>query len=122
MAMHALRTSTTWKCLVLAWFLSTLGVAVASPLIHPQSTQVVCAAEGSVRIILVDGDGQSVQAGQHALDCSLCLQATLPLPVARVVPPTPQPLAHALKPIVAAGIASRIGAPLPARGPPSPLV
>lgn len=116
--MHALRTSTLLSRLVLAWFVLMLGVAGASPLVHPQSMELVCSAGGAVKVMLIDQDGQAAEAGQHTLDCSLCLAPTLPLPPSHVSLPMPQPLALATTPIVAARLAAMVGAPLPPRGPP----
>jgi len=117
--MHALRTSSLLARLVLAWFVLTLGVAVASPVVHPMAMEIVCTAGGSMKVVVTSDDGPSAEMGQHTLDCSLCLAATLPLPASRVSLEMPQPLAHALKPLVAAHIAALVGAPLPPRGPPS---
>lgn len=120
--MHALRTSSILARLVLAWFVLMLGVAAASPIVHPKTMEVVCSAGGGVKIVYTDVDGEPTQAGQHTLDCSLCLPAVVPTPAVSVTLDMPQPLAHALKPVVAANVAARIGAPLPARGPPSFLL
>lgn len=116
--MHALRTSSLLARLVLAWFVLAMGVAGASPLVHPQALEIVCAAGGSMKVIVVGDDGQALEASPHTLDCSLCLAATVPPPEAHTALVLPQPLAHALKPEVAAHIAALVGAPLPARGPP----
>lgn len=116
--MHALRTSFILARLILAWFVLTLGVAVASPVVHPKAMEIVCSAGGSMKIVVIGDDGQSVEAAPHMLDCPLCIAATVPLPEPRVSLELPQLLAHALKPSVAAHIAARLGAPLPARGPP----
>lgn len=116
--MHAIRTSSTLARLILAWFMLTLCVAGASQLVHPTAMELVCSAEGSVKLVAVDEDGEASRLGPHTLDCSLCLAPTLPLPRASVVIELPQPLAHALTPLVAAHIAALVGAPLPPRGPP----
>lgn len=115
--MNALRTSPILARLVLTWFVLVLGVAGASPLVHPRAMEVVCSA-GGVKIVFTD-DGQPAQAGQHTLDCSLCLPAAVPAATASHAPDVPQPLAHALKPSAAAHIAALVGAPLPPRGPPA---
>lgn len=116
--MMTLRTTSIWTRLVLAWFVLVLGVAGASPIVHPQALAVVCTAGGAVKIVVAGDDGQLVDMGQHTLDCSLCLAATLPATPLRQHFATPHPLAHALQPIEAAHIAARMGAPLPPRGPP----
>jgi hypothetical protein len=118
--MHALRTSSLLARLVLAWFALTLGVAGASPLVHPQAMQIVCTAAGGARIVVVGDDGQAVKMGQHSFDCSLCFAATPPPPAVQLPEPLVQPLAHALKPVFAARIAALVGAPFPPRGPPPP--
>ena len=43
-AMNWPRLSLTLRTWVLGWFMASLGVAVASPLVHPQSLQLVCSA------------------------------------------------------------------------------
>ena len=116
--MHWLRTSPILTRLVLAWFLWVLGVAGISPIVHPKTMEVVCSTGSSVKVIFTD-DGQPTQTGQHSLDCSMCLLAAAPPPVAVADMPAPAPLALALAPIVAAHVTAPVGAPLPARGPPS---
>jgi len=116
--MHALRNSVSLARLVMAWFALTLGLAIASPLVHPQAMELVCTAGGRVKLVVVNGEeGQAVSA-QHSLDCPLCLAVTPP--PAHVSPSWAQlqPLGRALQPIVSARIASLVGAPLPPRGPP----
>lgn len=116
--MHALRTSPMLARLVLAWFVLMLGVAGVSPFVHPKTMEVVCSTGGSVQIVYLDIDGGPSQAGQHSLDCSLCLPAVLPVAAVSVAVDMPQPLAHAPEPLAAAHVAARVGAPLPPRGPP----
>ncbi len=107
--------------LVLAWWMLAFGMAAASPLLHPQSLQVVCNAAGSAKLVVVQDDGSGLrELGQHGLDCALCLAAGAPPPVVvALAVPMEQPLAHALRPVEAARIAALTGAPLPARGPPA---
>lgn len=116
--MHALRNSVSLARLVMAWFALTLGLAIASPLVHPQAMELVCTAGGSVKLVVVNGEEGPAVSAQHSLDCPLCLAVTLP--PAHVSPSwaQPQPLGRALQPIVSARIASLVGAPLPPRGPP----
>lgn len=117
--MHALRTSSMLARLILAWFVLVLGVAAASPIVHPKTMEVLCSGDGGVKIVYTDVDGEPVQASQHTLDCALCLPVGAPVPMVSVALDMPQPLAHALTPLVAARIAALVGAPLPPRGPPS---
>ncbi|RYH70139.1 MAG: hypothetical protein EON54_01665 [Alcaligenaceae bacterium] len=116
--MHALRTSSLLARLILAWFILTLGAAIASPIVHPQAIQLVCTAGSTVKLVAVGEDGNAVEMGHHTLDCAMCLGAGAPPPQESIHAAYGQPLAHALKPIVAANIAALVGAPLPARGPP----
>ncbi len=116
--MQALRHARFLARLVLAWFVLSLGVAIASPLVQPQSLELICATGGAMKLIVKNTDGTAQERG-HTLDCPLCAQAAaLPLP-ASVVPQTFSPLAHALQPITSAHIAGRTAAPLPPRGPPA---
>lgn len=136
--MHKLRTSFWLSRLILAWFALTLGAASASPFIHPQAMELICTTAGEMRWVNVDShtgvsDGISADnrlgedeqnmahGGQHnTLDCALCLPAAGPAPLHfGELPPTAQPLSYALRPMVAAHIASVTRAPLPARGPPT---
>ncbi len=116
--LHSLRSSTNLARLVLAWFLLTLGVAMASPLVAPSAMELVCSAGGAVKLVAVDRDGDAPSAGPHALDCVLCLGTALPMQAPLASPEGVHPLEHALAPIEAARIASLAGAPLPPRGPP----
>lgn len=117
--MHPLRTSLTLTRLVLAWFMLTFGVAVAAPVIAPQTLVLLCSHEGS-KAIIVDADGDVVTAHSPVLDCPLCLPVTAPPPAFTL--PLPGP---AFTLVLSAGAApvhhlpAPIGAPLPARGPPS---
>lgn len=120
--MHTLRTSQLLLRLVLVWFVAVLGVAVASPVVHPVSMQLVCSDEGSFVIVAVDDDGQRSQVGQHTLDCSLCLPATLPLQVSHVWLGATRLPAHKPQFVAAAILTVRVGAPLPPRGPPALLL
>ncbi len=112
--MHPLRTSSALLRLVLACYLMVLGIAGASPVVHPPRMEMVCSADGTMKMVAVDHE-----AGQHTLDCSLCLAASLPLPESHSPVQMRQPLAHALTPVVAAHIAGRSGARFPPRGPPA---
>lgn len=117
--MVSLRTRPFLVRLLLAWFICALGVAAAAPMVQPRTMEIVCSAAAGAHLVVIDEDGKADPAGQHPLDCSLCLNVTAP-PVAHADPaPAPQPLAHALQPLVAAHIASLVGAPLPPRGPPA---
>ncbi|MCS4510386.1 DUF2946 domain-containing protein [Xylophilus ampelinus] len=117
--MHLLRTSSSLARLALAWFVLTLCVAGASPIVHPVAMEIVCSARGSVKLVVSSDDGSTAAPGQHTLDCSLCFAATVPFADVGEVPEPGRPLARALQRITAAYIAELVGAPLPARGPPA---
>ncbi len=117
--MHALRTTRQLARLLLAWFVLSLGVAVASPLVNPQGLQMVCTGKAAMKLVVVDQDGHAKELRlAHSLDCPLCAAVGAPPPVAVVLPEPVQPLAYALTPQRAAEIAFLTAPPLPARGPP----
>lgn len=117
--MHALRNAVFLARLVLAWFVLSLGVAVASPLVKPQAVELVCSGPGAMKLLLKDaGDGRSPVAG-HALDCPLCLSLDAPPIVAPLAGASAAPMGHVLQSIPSARIAALTAAPPPARGPPA---
>ncbi|MCZ8253323.1 MAG: hypothetical protein O9318_12700 [Hylemonella sp.] len=116
--MQALRHARFLARLVLAWFVLSLGVAIATPLVQPQSLELICATGGAMKLIVKSADGTAQERG-HTLDCPLCATVAAPPPVLTTVVVAPSSLAHALQPVAAAHIAARTAAPLPPRGPPS---
>jgi len=114
----ARRTFSALRLWVLTWFVASLGVAVASPLVHPQSIEVICSGAGTFKLLVQTDDG-TVEMGAMGMDCPLCSTASAPPPVPALPLAPPQPLAHALLPVEAARIAAATAAPLPARGPPA---
>ena len=115
--MQNLRHAHQLARLVLVWFVFSIGVAVASPLVAPKSMELVCTTAGAAKWV-TQGEGDA-QVSTHSLDCPLC--ATTGAPPAQVGTPLtqPLPLSHALHPVEAARIASATAPPLPSRGPPS---
>ena len=75
--MSALRHARFLARLVLAWFVLSLGVAVASPLVHPQAMELVCSASGVVKVV-VQGDDGAQELGRAHIDCPLCIPAGAP--------------------------------------------
>ena len=120
--MQLLRQSHLITRLALDWFALFVCVAAASPLVNPQSMEMVCSGSGVMKMVIQDqsqsDEGLGV-ASAHTQDCSLCGAVGAPPPVAINLPALPQPLAYALQSIPAARIAALTGAPLPARGPPT---
>jgi len=116
--MQHLRQALYLTRFVLVWFALSVGVAIASPMVHPQAMDLVCTSTGSMKLV-VQGDDADVAATSHTLDCPLC--ATLSAPPAlntALTQPAPSALAHALEPLTAAHIAAVTAPPLPSRGPP----
>ncbi len=105
--------------LVLLWFVLSLGVAVASPLVHPQAMELVCSSAGAVKVIVQTDDGAQELGASH-MDCPLCVLTGAPPPAPLAIEaPSVQPLAHAVQSIPAARLAAATAAPLPPRGPPA---
>lgn len=118
--MHFLRQARFLARLVLAGFVLSLGVAIASPLVQPQSLELICASGGAMKLIVKTADGGDAdQTRGHTLDCPLCASVSAPPPVQALAFEFDSPLAHALRPLVSAHIAGRTAAPLPPRGPPA---
>ena len=117
--MQALRHLPQLGRLVLLWFVLSLGVAVAAPLVHPQAMELVCSSAGAVKVVVKTDDGARDLGASH-LDCPLCaLTGAPPSPAEALHFAHPLPLGHALQPIPAARLAAATAAPLPARGPPA---
>jgi hypothetical protein len=116
--MYILRTSLMLTRLVLAWFMLTVGVAVASPVISPQTLVLLCSHEGRKAVVL-DADGQVVTTGQQSLDCPLCLPVVGPPPASFASLPAPTLTFAAPLHVSPSQYYAPVGAPLPARGPPS---
>lgn len=107
--------------LVLTWFVLSLGVAIASPMVHPKSMQFICSASGAVMVSFqVDDDGDR-DPRFSAADCPLCTAVGAPPPAAASKVSMPLPLGRALQSIPAARLAAATASPLPARGPPALL-
>jgi len=116
--MHTLRNAKRLTQLVLVWFALFLGAAMASTVIQPENTQMVCVAGGGVKwVSMDDGAGDGERNASLGMDCPLCASVVLPLPQSSSGV-TPSPLAHALTPLVAAHLAQATAPPLPSRGPP----
>jgi hypothetical protein len=102
---------------VMLWVVLALGVAIASPLVKPQSMELLCTGSGVMKLLVTTEDGsQPTQA--HGLDCALCMLASAPPPQQRPMLPVAHNLAYALQTIPAARMAWLTAPPLPARGPP----
>lgn len=110
---------TRWVAHCLAtWFALSVLAAVASPMVNPQATQLICSGSGAMKVIVFTEDGAQEISSSHTLDCPLCAALGTPPPALRIAPEAAQPLALAVSGIPAARIAALTAAPLPARGPP----
>lgn len=116
--MPALRHVRFLSRLILAWFVASLGVAVAAPLVHPQRIEWVCSAGGEPRWVVAGAGEDAAVPAHHGLECPLCLPTVLP-------PPSIQAGAHAQAlpthlptPLYRAPPATLAGAPFPPRAPP----
>lgn len=117
--MRTLRHFSLITRLVLAWFVLSLGVAVASPIVKPQDILLVCTGAGAMKVLVQAEDGTATEVTSTGMDCPLCASLAAPPPVARLAAQPAQPLAYALQSIPSAHIAARTAAPLSARGPPT---
>ena len=116
-AMQALRNTAFLARLVLAWFALSLGVALAAPLVQPQSIEMVCSGSGGMKLVLKAADGGAAQPSPM-LDCPLCAMTGAPPPVAALAFAGAPALAYSTQSVPSARIAALTAAPLPARGPP----
>ena len=95
--MTALRTFSALRLWVLAWFVASMGVAIASPLVHPQAFEVICSGTGAIKL-LVQTDNGTVEMGAMGMDCPLCFTPSAPPPHTgsrRAAAPPPGPCAAA---------------------------
>lgn len=117
-AMNALRALSSLRWWVLAWFVLALGAAVASPIVQPQTMELVCSGAGTAHVV-VHTDQGTVKLDAPGLDCSLCL-------LAGAAPATIYSLAHGpatwrclvAVPPASAPVLATTAVPPPARGPP----
>jgi hypothetical protein len=115
--LHTLRSSPWLARLALLWFALTLGAAVASPLVHPQSELVICSGVGMQKVVLND-DGTVTTSNVSGMSCPLCLIGGAPLPAAVLTLAPTHSLGHVRHSTPASHIATLTAAPPPARGPP----
>ena len=122
-ALQTLRNSHQLMRLVLVWFVLSLGAAIASPLVNPQSTELICSGTGVMKVLVKNADGTiddgGTEVASRMLDCPLCASVSAPPPAAKATAAPAQPLGHVLPTIPAAHIAARTAAPPPGRGPPA---
>lgn len=119
--MQPLRNAHQLARFVLAWFVLTLGVAIASPVVHPQAMELICSDAGAYKLV-VRGEAGGGVLKNHTLECPLCVMGGgAPLVMSGPVLPTSLPIAERVQPVVSAPVAAYRAAPPPARGPPFPI-
>lgn len=121
--LQTLRNAHRLTRLVLVWFLLSLGAAIASPLVNPQATELICSGTGVMKLLVKNADGTvddgGTEVASRMLDCPLCASVTAPPPTVKATAETAQPLGYVLQTIPAAHIAALTAAPPPGRGPPA---
>ncbi len=116
MSLQSLRRAKHCARGVLLWFVLSLGMAVASPLLQPASSSLVCSAGGS-RWVIISDDGP-LTATAHTLNCVLCAPAVVPPPLSVASFVSTDALRYALLPAPASHIAWHAFMLISARGPP----
>ena len=112
--METLRRARLLTRLLLVWFGLSVGIAVASPVLKPHSTDVVCSGSGTLMLTPTD-DGAAGPSG-HEHDCRLCVvigAPPVPLVIAVHEAPDETPFLHLPQPAP-----SQAPAPFQPRGPP----
>ena len=119
-SLQTLRNAHHLTRLVLVWFALFVGAAVASPLVKPETVQLVCSAVGGMKLVTADAADDDVAASvaHTALDCPACLPLIAPPSADRLAQLPPGNLSHVLQPLPAARLASLLGQPWQARAPP----
>ena len=120
--MQTLRNAHLLARFVLVWFVFSMGVAIASPLVQPKGMQLICSAAGAITVQFDQGDGgDGGTRGSQAntLDCPLCAAAGAPPPQVALQVLAPMGLAYAVHMPADPQSTLRSAAPFPPRGPPA---
>ena len=116
--MQILRNAHLIARFVLVWFALTVGAAIASPLLKPQSFDLICSGSGVIKIMPKSDDGKAPGAGLM-LDCPLCASISAPPPMDIVVFGLSQPAAFVAPHVFAEVPRQTLATPPPARAPPA---
>lgn len=122
--MQTLRHAKHITSIVLAWFVLSLGAAVAAPLVQSQDFEMVCSSNGMVQRMLSSGEGSEsgpTSRSSPKLKCPLCMLLDAPpdlLGTSQQPGYLPAASALAIDRSLTT-IVSACAAPLPARGPPA---
>lgn len=108
--MQLLRSSKRVVSFVLVWFALFLGVSTATAAIKSDQLQMVCSPGGVMKWVDTDGQEAALEIGP-GMDCPLCASVSVPAPAAVKAFEKLSPLAHALRTIAAAHIASSTAPP-----------
>ena len=117
-SMQSLRNAHLLARFLLVWFVLSMGVAIASPLVQPKGTQLVCSAAGAITVQFDQGDSGLNASQANTLDCPLCAAAGAPPPQAGLQVLPPMGLAYAVQMPADPQSIRRSAAPFPPRGPP----
>jgi hypothetical protein len=116
--MHTLRHAKWIARIMLVWFVFSIGIASASPLVSPKAMELICTTGGVMKLVPSDQNNADTRIDSMP-DCAMCMLAALPFATPSTAFVKPSALSHALHPIAAAHIASATAPPLPSRGPPA---
>ncbi len=116
--MQSLRTAHRLAKLALAWFVLSISVAIASPIVQPQRMELLCSGTGVAKLLVKTADGAEALPS-HGLNCALCIQASAPPPVLATVVPPPHSVTYQTLAATASHVAVHTAAPPPGRGPPA---
>lgn len=114
--LSALRSCRLLLRLALAWFVLSIGVAAASPLVRPQAIELVCSG-GAFKLLIKTDEGVK-SASSHTLDCPLCIVGGAPPPHPAVARSAHAPQAGDAPTPHATHHRAPTAAPLLARAPP----
>lgn len=101
---------------ILACFMLAVGVATASPLLKPQSIELLCGNGSVMKLLIKTSDGEAADS-THSVPCAMCAHTSAPPPAIHA-PAFRSDLAFATEPTPEAILAALTQPPLPARGPP----
>jgi hypothetical protein len=103
---------------VVLWLLLALTAALVSPLVRPQSIELLCTGTGSVKLLVGSNDEADLNI-VHGHDCTLCAQASAPPAQAYAMAAASPASTYVQRALPFASPAWPAAPPLPARGPPN---
>jgi len=116
--MQMLRNAKLITRFMLVWFVLSIGVAVASPIVKPQGMQLVCSGAGAMKVIVAGDDGKA-PTSSHTLDCPLCAGISAPPLMGILAFSAPFHLGFVQSTSADDTVFFVLTAPPPARGPPT---